>query len=54
MKCETCEHEIRKSVNFCENCGTTTAGINTDLDFAVKRDERGQKLIFRGLLVLCL
>ena len=53
MKCETCQHTIKKSVNFCENCGAPTIGVNTDVDSVTQGNDRRQKLIFRGLIVLC-
>ena len=61
MKCTACNYEIKLTTNFCENCGTIVSEDNGrnelihlgNLSPELKNENRAQKLIFIGLIVIC-
>lgn len=52
IKCGICQTSIKRTANFCENCGSNQSVVD-DMRFSYKENHRGQKIIFAGLLVLC-
>lgn len=51
-KCTTCNSEIKRTANYCEYCGNKGAA-GDHMDFKQVRNNRGQKIIFTGLVILC-
>lgn len=52
MKCGACYSEIKRTANYCENCGHNESVVD-DMNFTRGNSSRGQKLIFTGLMLLC-
>lgn len=51
-KCGACYSEISRAANYCQNCGNKES-VGNDMSFTHTRNDRGQKLIFAGLIILC-
>lgn len=51
-KCGACYSEISRTANYCENCGSKES-VRNEMSFSHTKSDRGQKLIFAGLIILC-
>ena len=50
--CPTCRAEVKLESNFCARCGTNLLSEH-EIDLETRNIDRGQILIFIGLMILC-